>query len=279
MNSGSSWIGDPILLRDEDRLTPGRASSKGNQLKWQRDGLWYKADYTGYEGLAEYLISRLMTLSDLAPEEYVRYEPVRIQYGEHLLNGVSSRNFLPSGWQMITVERLSRSMMGEGLTARLWQIGNAEERLRFLVSSVERMTGLTEFGPYLCKVMTVDALFLNEDRHLHNLAVLMDGKGHFAYCPIFDQGAGLLADTTLDYPIGKDPLELIGKVRAKTFSRSFEEQLDCCEALYGRRIRFRFDRRDVEPLPDAAPWYSDEIRDRAREVILLQKRKYAYLFA
>ena len=26
-------------------------SSKGNQLKWENDGLWYKADYTGYEGI------------------------------------------------------------------------------------------------------------------------------------------------------------------------------------------------------------------------------------
>ena len=28
-------------------------SSKGNQLKWENDGIWYKADYTGYEGLAD----------------------------------------------------------------------------------------------------------------------------------------------------------------------------------------------------------------------------------
>ena len=26
-----------------------RQSSKGNQLKWEHDGIWYKADYTGYE--------------------------------------------------------------------------------------------------------------------------------------------------------------------------------------------------------------------------------------
>lgn len=33
-----------------------RQSSKGNQLKWENKGVWYKADYTGYEGLSEYLI-------------------------------------------------------------------------------------------------------------------------------------------------------------------------------------------------------------------------------
>ena len=28
------------------------SSSKGNQPKWLTDGLWYKADHMGYEGLS-----------------------------------------------------------------------------------------------------------------------------------------------------------------------------------------------------------------------------------
>ena len=31
-------------------------SSKGNQQKWENNGIWYKADHTGYEGLAEYIL-------------------------------------------------------------------------------------------------------------------------------------------------------------------------------------------------------------------------------
>lgn len=46
------------------------------------------------------------------------------------------------------------------------------------------MTGLQEFGIYMNKLLTIDALFLNEDRHTHNIAVLMNGKGDYAYCPI-----------------------------------------------------------------------------------------------
>ena len=48
-------------------------SSKGNQLKWRNGDIWYKADYTGYEGLAEYVISHLITNSSLASDEYVLY--------------------------------------------------------------------------------------------------------------------------------------------------------------------------------------------------------------
>lgn len=53
-------------------------------------------------------------------------------------------------------------------------------------------------------------IFLNEDRHTHNITVLMNGKGDYAYCPIFNNGVGLLADTTMDYT-KNDVTELLEK--------------------------------------------------------------------
>lgn len=35
-------------------------TSKGDQLKWKSEKKWYKADYMGYEGLAEVLVSHLL---------------------------------------------------------------------------------------------------------------------------------------------------------------------------------------------------------------------------
>ena len=35
-------------------------TSKGDQRKWEIDGIWYKADYMGYEGLSELLVSSLL---------------------------------------------------------------------------------------------------------------------------------------------------------------------------------------------------------------------------
>ena len=63
---------------------------------------------------------------------------------------------------------------------------------------IKLITQGMKVGVYMNKLLTIDALFLNEDRHTHNIAVLMNGKGDYAYCPIFDNGAGLLADTTMD---------------------------------------------------------------------------------
>ena len=107
-------------------------------------------------------------------------------------------------WQIITLERLFHNFFGESLYKSMYRIPGHEERLRFLVQQVERMTGLQNFGVYMNKLLTIDAFFLNEDRHMHNIAILMNGKGDYAYCPIFDNGAGLLADTTMDYPLTGD---------------------------------------------------------------------------
>ena len=52
-----------IELFEQDILLNDRQSSKGNQLKWQsQNGIWYKADYTGYEGL---VVSCLLGYSSL----------------------------------------------------------------------------------------------------------------------------------------------------------------------------------------------------------------------
>lgn len=70
-----------------------RQSSKGNQLKWENKGVWYKADYTGYEGLSEYLISNLLCRSTLHEAEFVRYEPEQMRYRQKIYEGVKSENF------------------------------------------------------------------------------------------------------------------------------------------------------------------------------------------
>ena len=52
-----------VQLFEQDIKTNDRQSSKGNQLKWCRNNVWYKADYMGYEGLVEYVVSRLLEKS------------------------------------------------------------------------------------------------------------------------------------------------------------------------------------------------------------------------
>ena len=267
-----------VELFEGDMRAENRRSSKGNQLKWENDGIWYKADYTGYEGLAEYVISRLLGFTQLEPEDYVSYDTEEIRYKRRIYRGCKSRNFLPEGWSLITLERLFENCCGMGLNKCIYRIEDHRERLRFLVEQTERYTGLSDFGGYMSKLLTVDTLFLNEDRHTHNIAVLRDGQGAYQYCPIFDNGAGLLADITMDYPLGEAPEELAEEAEPKTFCQSFDEQLDIAEELYGQRLRFSCGKQELAAVLDRELFYPPEIRERVKELLLFRYRTYRYLF-
>ncbi len=267
-----------IQLYENDIRQYDRQSSKGNQLKWLCNDLWYKADYTGYEGLAEYVVSKLLQYTDLAEREYIVYQTEEIKYKFSNYKGCCSKDFLPRDWQLITLERLFQNSYGESLNKALYSIEKYENRIRFLVEQTIRTTGLDKFGEYMSKLLTVDAFFLNEDRHTHNIAVLMDADGKYQYCPIFDNGAALLSDTTLDYPMGIPVAELIPTVQSKTFCTSFDEQLDVVDKMYGQHISFEFGEKEIEKILAEESCYSNDIKNRVMEILLEQRRKYRYLF-
>ena len=267
-----------VELFEQDIRKNDRQSSKGNQLKWENQGIWYKADYTGYEGLSEHIISHLLQKSALKKEEFVVYDLEEIAYKNKIYRGAKSKNFLQSDWQIVTLERLFENFFGRSLYKAIFEIDGYESRLKFLTEQVERITGLQHFGIYLNKILTIDAFFLNEDRHTHNIAVLMNVEGKFAYCPIFDNGAGLLSDTTIDYPLQEDIYQLMRETRAKTFSDDFDEQLDTSEQLYGTNLKFSFSKKDVRQLLDQISIYSDIEKNRVESIIYAQMEKYKYLF-
>lgn len=254
-------------------------SSKGNQLKWETNQIWYKADYTGYEGLAEYLISFLLEKSSLKPDEFVQYKTEEIKYKDRSFCGCKSNDFLKAGYRLITLERLFKNLYGESLTKAIYWIEDTENRVLFLVNKVKDMTGLNDFGIYLSKLLTIDAVFLNEDRHMHNIAVLVNDIGEFDYCPIFDNGAALLSDTMIDYPLDGDIEHMMKEAKSKTICQNFDEQLDAVEKLYGKHIQFHFTIRDVESILSEENCYSDELKERIITILRSQRRKYQYLFA
>lgn len=82
-----------IELGDKNVRSSLRQSSKGNQLKWEHEGIWYKADYTGYEGLAEYMVSNLLRYSNLENEPYYP-EEIKIRVRDILLQQRRSYQYL-----------------------------------------------------------------------------------------------------------------------------------------------------------------------------------------
>ena len=265
-----------IELFENELFESGRNSSKGNQLKWKRDGIWYKTDYTGYEGLSEYMVSHLLTYSDLNPDAYILYETEEIKYKNTTFLGCKSKDFLDKDAQLITLERLFKNQRGISLNSMIWKTPE-ENRASMIVSETEKLTGISGFGKYFLNMMAIDALFLNEDRHTHNIA-LVEKNGRYSPSPIFDNGASLLSDTTLDYPMGRDIYELIPTCKAKTFNRDFSEQLAQAELNFGKAPLFSFNYKEVKELLDKESFYPDEVKNRVLQIIMEQRRKYIYMF-
>ena len=266
-----------VELFDMDKREQNRQSSKGNQLKFYRDGWWYKVDYMGYEGLAEYVVSKLLGFSNLTADEYVDYELEQISYNGNTYNGCKSKDF-SDGWNLITVERLFMQSYGRSLYKSMYEMKDEKERLKMMVSNIERITGISDFGGYMSKMLAADALFINEDRHTHNIAVMTNDKKEYKTAPIFDNGAGLLSDTTMEYSLEQDHLLMLDNVRAKTFCDDFVKQLDSAEQLYGKKIVFNYGFNEVKNIVDKYDIYNEQIKKRVVDVVMQLRHKYEYMF-
>lgn len=209
-------------------------SSKGNQEKWYDAGRWYKLDQFGYEALAETLVSRLLEGSNIerdTPFRFTRYQMERMLVHGRERTGCSSENFLLPGQSIITLSHLFRRTEDQSLKAVLSRQRSNKKRTAYLAEATAELTGLKQFPQYLTLLFEVDALFLNDDRHLNNIAVL-ERDGKYDYCPIFDNGAGLLSNTQIS-PMDIAPKALISAQRARPFGTTFHRQVKAAQSLYG----------------------------------------------
>ena len=209
-----------INLTAQDRITTS-TSSKGDQIKWFKDGYWYKSNHLGYEDLAEYVAFRILALSTLHPSSYIQYRLAEV-HENGVRHSVSvSENFLSNGDILIPIGRLIKQ---RGIDVDSLRGKPMEYQIEFILNMVYSITGLN-LTSYFQVVFTLDAFILNEDRHFFNLAVIYNKPTNtYRYCPIFDNGLSLLSDLK-DYPLDV-PLSLnINSVQAKPFSLGFDKQL------------------------------------------------------
>lgn len=252
-------------------------TSKGNQPKWRVGNKWYKADHMGYEALAEYVVSELLKKSNV--HNFVTYDLVKIKYDNKTSVGCVSDNFKEDYEMLVPLEKLHRQYFGKGLSSAIAEKESITDKIIYAVEFVEKVTGLKNVGEYLATMLAVDAFFLNEDRHTNNIAVIRNEKTKkFRFAPIFDNGLSLLSDTN-DYTFDCDIYDNIKKVQAKPFDRSFDEQLNAVEELYGSQLEFNFKKSDVYKILDELKVvYDEKIVERVEQVLLQQIRKYQYLF-
>lgn len=269
-----------IQLVTDEKIA--ETSSKGNQEKWydQASGRWYKLDQFGYEALAETVISTLLEQSNVetgTPFTFVRYQMERLQVHGRERTGCSSKNFLQSGQALITVNRLLTSHLGKPLREKLAQLPSDKRRIAYLATATAEITKLELFPQYLTLLFEVDALFCNDDRHLNNIAVI-EQNGKYEYCPIFDNGAGLLSNVQMS-PMDIAPPALISALRARPFHTTFTRQMNTARNLYGTQLimtKLTADniREVLQPVLDYYPQRDHGIiTDRVEACILTRQKK------
>lgn len=139
------------------------------------------------------------------------------------------------------------------------------------------MTYLDLFPQYLTLLFEVDALFCNDDRHLNNIAVL-EQNGTYSYCPIFDNGAGLLSNTQLS-PMDISPPALISTLRARPFQTTFTRKMNTTRSLYGAQLVMpKLTPKDIQKtMRPTLEYYPQRDRglicDRVEACILTRRKK------
>ena len=203
-----------------------QATTKGNQIKWHRGNLWIKADSMGYESIAEYLSTILE--SYIRGLKYVKYDLCTVkETGTGKMktyNCCVSESFLTGSEYIVSAQRMIYAILGTEKAKDLVVKKTGIDLLAHTIEICNRCTGIDELTiyKYLSTICKLDAITLNEDRHLNNIAFIYDGK-KYRLAPIFDNGMGLLADTE-SFPLNKGYSVWMQSVRARPFCSDFIEQ-------------------------------------------------------
>lgn len=239
-----------------DALVMVVGSSIGTQKKYYENGFWYKQNHVGYEGVAEYLASKVLACSNM--QDYVEYEPCKING----VDGCRSANFLLESESFISLQRLYDIYHGGQLSERIRMIDSVKDRIRFVIDFVFDTIGL-DIRESLGKIATFDMLILNTDRHFNNLGIVADlVKKQYKTAPVFDHGNALLSNLA-EFPIDDDIETNIDRVVGQPFSASLENQ--AMELGFGLKV-------DYEKLDTML---QNEQDSRALETLRIQLKKYA----
>lgn len=241
-------------------------ASSGSQNKWHIDNLWYKIDDYNYEGLSETIVSDILAKSNV--KKYGKYIPETIKYKGKNYTGCISEHFLKKGERLLETNFLLKKA----------NIDSNTMEINSFVDFIKEKTGLNDFDKYLCKMIELDMITLNTDRHFSNIAVIKKGL-EYDYAPFFDQGRcfALRDDFWKD---SNDPEKIIENIYPRLYSGSFENQTKEIEELAGgRQLVLQYGKNDlIKTLDKCATVYPDEILKRAEKMFMYQMDKHIGYF-
>ena len=162
------------------------------------------------------------------------------------------------------------------LKEKLGQLPSDKKRIEYLAEATAEYTGLKHFPEYLTLLFEIDTLICNDDRHLNNIAVI-ERNGKYDYCPIFDNGAGLLSNTQISR-MDIEPSALISVLRAQPIDTTFTRQMKTARNLYESQLYLpKLTAREIREILDPALSYYAQrdrsiIADRVIDCILIRQK-------
>lgn len=242
------------------------SSSKGNQCKFYYNGYWIKLDNPEcHEGLAEDFVSKFCaTILDFP---YVQYESAQYEYMERVCAGCQSYNMY--GRPDVSFVSFRSLFKQWGIPLNMFYgLPSVEQNILNVVKICKERIGLNLLD-YFRRLLFLDCLIINEDRHLMNIGVCYcqtDGK--FYEAPCFDNGSSLFC-VNWTYRKRKTFAENLESAKsiARPFSKFYDKQAEallnigcqplklnksCVDALLGSYIN---------------PLYSEELNHRVRAVL------------
>ena len=267
----------PVKLVTNEKIA--LTSSKGNQEKWCENNVWYKLDQFGYEALAEAVASKILEKSNIeadTPFTFVRYDVEKVNVHNIVRTACVSENFLNCGNAIVTINKLISNNLDTSLLHKLSKFNSDKKRIQYIVDITTEITGLKCFDKYLTLLFEIDSLIMNDDRHLNNIAVL-ENNGKFDYCPIFDNGAGLLSNMQI-YKTDIEPKGIMKVMVASPFSMTFNRELKTIHSLYGSVLKSpKFTKAEIDdiisPYLEFYPKRDRSIIKNRVEQCILQRQK------
>lgn len=249
------------------------SSSKGNQSKFFYNGHWIKLDSQNCcEGLAENFVSKFC--ATIADFPYVPYNSSQYEYMDSVCTGCHSYNMY-GRMDMAFVS--FRSILRQfGMPQSIFfEDADTARNIMNVVSLIRSNLGVDTLD-YFRRLLMLDFLIINEDRHLMNIGLCyckLDSK--FYEAPCFDNGSSLFCVNwtyrkrkTLDENI------VFASSVARPFSEFFDTQLSALLSLGCKPLMVS--RLGVETLLSEYynPLYTEEMNTRIKSV--LSNRLYYY---
>ena len=272
--------GNYLTLHTNDRVVV--TTSRGNQEKWfdTEKNLWYKADGGCFEALAEAVSSEVLrNFTNAARLPGISVANYWVDTAEvHGLKRVVSvsENFKREDESLITANTILKNSLGTGYLEEFNRRTSLKERIRLFVDAMGEATRMQNMGAYLTTLFEVDALFLNQDRHLNNIALIRDKFG-YKPCPIFDCGDSFLLDFAL-YSPEIESRAYLTKAQCLPFKSHFTQTVHTAQTLYGKQLAVNIDKTGIDTILDKYLCYYPKqfhslLKERIETVLMEQQKK------